>query len=381
MHDDALLVAQARSGDKGAFAALLDRHLPTLLILCRRALGDALAAEDVAQEAALQALLNLDRLREPARFRAWLHGIGLHQCRRVLRRRKEDMWSLEALLGGSLNDEPPEPGPDPAERAETADLQAHVRHAVAVLPPGQRASVMLFYLHGLSYTETAALLGVEVGAVRTRLHKARAALKKSLWTLWKETEMEVDTADLVAMRIADVWQTPADGNKPRQCIVMLAAIDDERRFGIWIGRAEGEALAMAMEQVEMPRPMTYACTVNLLEAAGARIEAIHIVALREMTYYAEIQLAGPAGRRSVDARPSDALNLAALTGAPIRVAPEVIEQASKGEVEWDEMARKMQEAGMPLENLPTREQFDQINRVFKGETTGGAAAIVAEIQG
>src|SRR5688500_10311075 len=98
--DDAALVLAARGGDRGAFGALVARHRPLLLALCRRALGDAAPAEDAAQEAVLQAMLGLDRLRRPDRFGPWLAGIGLNVCRRTLQARTRDAWSWEAVVGG-----------------------------------------------------------------------------------------------------------------------------------------------------------------------------------------------------------------------------------------------------------------------------------------
>ena len=375
--DDAL-VARARQGDRQAFEALLDRHLPLLARLCRRMLGDALLAEDAAQEAALLAFLHLERLRNAAQFGFWLNGIGLNICRQMLRRRARDAWSWEALVGGSAVREPIDPRSDPAEAAERRDLQQRIRYAVAALPPGQRAAVMLFYLAGLSYAETAAQLGIGAGTVRTRLHKARAALSQALQTIWREDDMNGSgTTEMVEMRVRDVWQSPAEGERPRQVLVILEEAGGERRFAIWVGQMEGEALAVALEQVEVPRPMTYTLTASLIEASGSRIEDVRIARLADNTFFAEIVLVGPAGRQVIDARPSDALNLAVRLGTPIHAAATVIEHATS--VSWEETRRTMEQRGIPPEQMPSQEQFEWIAQVVRGETTGGAAAIVTEL--
>src|SRR3954451_6906492 len=74
--DDARLVARARAGDAAAFAALLARHRARLVRACASVLADDAAAADAAQDASVVAWLQLDRLREPGRFRPWLIGIG-----------------------------------------------------------------------------------------------------------------------------------------------------------------------------------------------------------------------------------------------------------------------------------------------------------------
>lgn len=78
---------------------------------------------------------------------------------------------------------------DPEARAALADLSARVRAAVDALPRGQRTAVRLFYLSGLSYRETATLLGIAEGTVRTRLHKARGALRGRLRVLGEEEDL------------------------------------------------------------------------------------------------------------------------------------------------------------------------------------------------
>jgi RNA polymerase sigma factor (sigma-70 family) len=324
--DDAELVRRAREGDKEAFAALLARHRGMLVALCRRALGDDGLAEDAAQEAALQAMLGLDRLRRPERFGAWLGGIGLNVCRRWQRERAREGWSLAAVTGGRSV-----PDGSPAEAAEAADAARRVRRAVGRLPAGQRAAVALFYLAGLAHREVAAALGIGIGAVKTRLHKGRAALRDELAAWWKEDGMAAGTATgPVAMRVREVRRRPAGGDQPGKTAILLDEAAGERRLCIWVGEFEATQIAFALEGTELPRPMAYQFMSALLEAAGARLAEALVTRLDDGTFYAVAVVDGPGGRREIDARPSDALNLALLTGSPILVDPEVLAAAAAG---------------------------------------------------
>src|SRR5438034_8931888 len=86
--DDATLVAAVVAGDREAFGPLLLRWRPSVLRLCRRLLGPGQEAEDVAQEAAVEAFIGLPRLADPGRFGAWLHAIAANRARMALRRRR-----------------------------------------------------------------------------------------------------------------------------------------------------------------------------------------------------------------------------------------------------------------------------------------------------
>lgn len=316
----------ARDGDRVAFATLVERHRRALGALCRRTLRDPLLAEDAAQEATLRAMLSLARLREPGQFGAWLCGIGLNVCRDMLRRRGADAWSWEALVGGSRVSEPADADDDPAELAAEADVAERVRLAVHTLPPGQRAAVMLFYLSGLTLAETAAQLGVSAGAVKTRLYKARARLRQNVADLWEETTMETTAVEPVEVRVADVRRTRfGEGASARvQSQVVLQEVNGARSLIIWIGEAEATAIALKLEGIAPPRPVTDQLTDDLLRSVGARLREAVITKLVDEVFYATIRVEGPGGAAMVDARPSDAINLALIAGVPIRVAGEVL---------------------------------------------------------
>ena len=338
---DAALVGAARGGDRAAFAALLAGYQPLLLAMCRHALGDDDRTEDAAQEAVLQALLSLDRLRQPERFGSWLVGIGLNVCRRWHRGRGREAWSWEAMLGGRRLPEPVDATSGPADLAEAAELREWVHRAVAGLPPGQRAAVMLHYLAGLTQAETAAHLGVEVGTVKTRLHKARANLRRTLWRD-EPSSVSIEAMEggpaMVEVQVLDVRSRHTEHGQSSRHFVVLNEVNGERSFPIWIGEAEAAALALHLERVSLPRPLTYAFAAQVLTAAGGRLEEVRIDRLDGDVYYATAVVAGPEGDREVDARPSDALNLAMLLEAPIRVTEEIL--MATAECATDEWSRQ-----------------------------------------
>ena len=136
----------------------------------------------------------------------------------------------------------------------------------------------------------------------------------------------------VPMHVADVRDT--GGDDPRASHVVLLEEDGgARRLPIWIGAAEATTLAARLHDVERPRPDTYRFAADLLDAAGARLREVRIVRLAEMIFYAQAVLEDGA---SVDARPSDAINLALVAGAPVLVEEAVLAQAADSEREVGE---------------------------------------------
>jgi len=344
---DARLVEAALGGDKDAFAALVTRHWATAVALAARVLGTPDLARDAAQEAAVAALVSLDQLRAPARFGAWFCGITLNVARRWARQLRTER---PAVIGDQATDRAShEPGPD--ERAELAELAATVRAAVAQLADGQRDAVLLFYLQGLTHREVAAELAISVGAVKARLHQARAALTPALVPLasaspvlvthTKEPAMTTTAGGPVWAEVSVTDIKSSDDSNPlnRHHVIVLTERDGSRRLPIWVGPAEATVLALSLQAVEMPRPMTYQMTAGLLEAAGSRVSEVRITRLSGEVFYAVVVVDGPAGQREVDARPSDAVNLALVAGAPILADGALLDdpRAFRREEEWRDL--------------------------------------------
>ena len=112
-----------------------------------------------------------------------------------------------------------------------------------------------------------------------------------------------------------------------QVVVFLKEIDGDRSLPIWIGHLEAGSIALALEGVQPPRPITHDLLKSVLEAVGARVKRVAINDLRNETFYALIEVEVDGRTFEVDSRPSDALALALRTQAPIYVAEQVLEQA------------------------------------------------------
>lgn len=338
---DQNLVHAARGGDGTAFAELVDRHYGVLVTSCRRMLGDAEEARDAAQEAVLRALLGLDHLRDDTRFGAWLVGIGLNVCRGLLGVRGAQARSVDALREAYRLGEPSGERGEPAEVIAARELAAGVHAAIVALPPGQRQAVALFYLGGLTHAEIAEEIGTRPGAIKTRLHKARNSLRASLMNTYKEyADMTDQTARLIPMHIAELRRTPAPSPGDMRHIVFLQD-DGDRRLPIWIGPAEATALAVILEDVQLPRPGVYQFAAALLAGAGRRLREVRVTELTSATFYAQTILSDGT---SVDARPSDALTLALVTGVPIYVAAGVLEQSDRNRAAFSDLLTEADDA-------------------------------------
>ena len=167
---DEELWARVADGDPASVRALVARKLPRLLSLAGRMLGDASAAEDVAQEAFLRVWKQAPRWRPgAARFDTWLHRVALNLCYDRLRRRRELSYA-----------EPPDradEAPGPERGLEAADTGRRVSAALQALPDRQREAIVLCHYQELGNIEAAAIMGVSVEALESLLGRGRRTMR------------------------------------------------------------------------------------------------------------------------------------------------------------------------------------------------------------
>lgn len=115
-------------------------------------------------------------------------------------------------------------------------------------------------------------------------------------------------------------------------IIILRDEEEKRSLPIWVGIFEANAIALELEKIATPRPMTHDLIKNILESLEAKVAKIMVNDLRENTFFAEIHLRVGSSEITVDSRPSDAIALALRVGAPIFVEEEVVKKAKSVEV-------------------------------------------------
>ena len=223
---DASLVALVLAGERETFGPLLLRYYASLARLCQRLLGPTPEAQDVAQEAALQAFLRLGELREQARFGAWLHAIAANLARMELRRRR--ILSLDALPDG--------------------------------------AAMIVLWAAGPHTPE--------------EVHAAR------------------EVHDTIVAALSE-----------------LSEVNREVVIGFYL------------EGTQPHRPMTHDLALRLIEPLGGMVQRVVINRIADSTFFAEITLVANGQTHIIDARPSDAIALAARNSASIYVARSVFDTA------------------------------------------------------
>jgi RNA polymerase sigma-70 factor (ECF subfamily) len=169
---DGELVRQAVAGRTGAYEQLVRRWSARVLALCHARVGNAAAAEDLAQETLLRGFRGLATLSDPDRFGSWLFGIAVRTCLDWFKSGQRSEVSLAAAAEENL----PDREHDTQRQEQTDRLMAEVQR----LPEAYREALMLYYYEDCTYAELADRLGVSAATINARLTKARSLLRERL---------------------------------------------------------------------------------------------------------------------------------------------------------------------------------------------------------
>lgn len=181
--DERQIIQKAAAGNSFAFEQLVQKYQSQVYRLCFRMTGNPEDAADLTQEAFLKAWNHLASFQFEAAFSTWLYRLTSNACLDFLRsakRRTHVSMTMENEEGEEQALEVMDPQPLPEETAIQREQQALVRHAIGQLEPEQRQILTLRVVNDLSYTEIAKIMCLKEGTVKSRLSRAREALRKKL---------------------------------------------------------------------------------------------------------------------------------------------------------------------------------------------------------
>ena len=179
-----LLVQRAADGDPAAFDWLMRRYQDAVFNMLYRMTGNQDLAFDLVQDTFLKAYRSIDTFRHGARFYTWVYRIAVNSLR--------SHWRKQGRLPTeqSLDEDPgeyiaPSTSNNPADLAEAGETDAIVQRSISTLPEHQRMVLVLRDVEALEYEQIAEMLQLNIGTVKSRLHRARIALKDKLSYLWE----------------------------------------------------------------------------------------------------------------------------------------------------------------------------------------------------
>lgn len=193
-HEDQALLTRAQAGDMSAFEALVGKHQDRVYGLAMRMTRSEADAAEIAQETFLSAYQHLKEFRGEAAFGSWVHRIAANHALMRLRHRRVVEAAEEEIKGPEFNERGSfveYPQTDWSRRADDkildAELGQAIQQATDTLPAGYREVFLLKDTEDLSYEEIAEIMGISVPAVKSRLHRARLALREAIDAFYAES--------------------------------------------------------------------------------------------------------------------------------------------------------------------------------------------------
>ncbi|VEP13406.1 Ankyrin [Hyella patelloides LEGE 07179] len=254
------LVEKAQNGDRSAYNRIVKQFQDLAVGYAYSILRNFPEAEEAAQEAFIEAYLNLSRLRNHGAFASWFKKIVFKHCDRTIRVKRPSFVSLtqtEELMSSQ---------PNPLSIAEVRELQAKIGRAIELLPKTEREVITLFYLSDRSQKEISAFLEIPISTIKNRLHSARNRLKPEVMNMVEDylDNQRPSQDDTFASRITQIIEAACSGNEKTIQILLKQDI----------------SLANIKDDCIHSTPLHYAAhrgyldIVKLLLDAGANVNAL-----------------------------------------------------------------------------------------------------------
>jgi len=218
VENDVQLIHRILSGDETAFSALVRKYQKSVHALAWRKVGDFHIAEEIAQDAFLQAYKNLAKLRNPSQFAGWLYVIANNLCKRWHQSNKPAMQSLEATSVAEVERSSYKRYISEQREAEAVEHRYEiVKELLETLPESERTVVTLYYLGEMTAKEIGNFLGVSVNTIKSRLRRARERLQAEEHLISEtlgSVQLPTNFIERIMQQVADIKPVPPSAGKP-----------------------------------------------------------------------------------------------------------------------------------------------------------------------
>lgn len=171
---EAELIKQAQQGDDAAFETLIESHERRIYNIAYKFMGNDADAQDAAQEAIIKMYHNMNKYSFRAAFTTWMYRVIVNTCLDLKRKKKDEIsFETQEYMAASTHG-------NPDADLLSSELKGQIKHAVRLLPEKYMTILVLIDIEGLKYEETAEILDMSVGTVKSRLSRAREKLRELL---------------------------------------------------------------------------------------------------------------------------------------------------------------------------------------------------------
>ncbi len=174
------LISLLKKGDRDAFNELVARYQSKVINISYNLLSDSEDALDASQEVFIKIYRNISTFRESSSLSTWIYRITVNICRDTLRKRQRTADTVSITGEDDETQDIPDTGSSPELMTEHTELQLAVRRAIAELSEEYKTVLTLCDIEGMSYDDISAILRIPTGTVKSRLNRARAALRKKI---------------------------------------------------------------------------------------------------------------------------------------------------------------------------------------------------------